>query len=551
MHDHRETLALAAAAIDFDLEPAERARLDAAFEACSLCRRQASAMRATATVLRRPLDIGTPGRVRDVVIGAAVRGGRQTPRIGSLLVASLSLLVVLGGTALIAGGRGLGIFLSSPSGSLPAPIATASGVADASPKSTPAPEPTPSPVQTETSASPSGATGPLRPGDVAAMVTDGRMVIRTLPGATADSAIFKTRLYPGQRVVILEGPVEGSGYPWYRIRLGAIQGWAAGAGRDGEPWLAPVGNGLIAFVRDAGDGSGEAIYTVGPDGTTGEAVIVADSSLAHYEQLAWSPDGGRLAFVGVPLTPDIIDAPPEIFVVDADGSNLVQVTQNDLFDDSPTWSPDGSQLAFRQAKPDPVTDPTVVVTNADGSGLRVLGPGENPVWAPDGQQIAMTVPAGGSSRIWLQRANGDDRRQVAGISVASGPPAWSPDGQFLVISSSGLSVIELVSGSVTSLTSEPAFMPAWSIGGTIAFSTSGSAPPGVFVIGSDGSGLRRLDGGGAGSVSDWSPDGRLLLLGDETQGSRVAVIDPGTAGRIAVGTDSATSRSPAWQPLLP
>lgn len=551
MHDHSEVLALAAAAIDFDLEPAERAQLDAAFEACSLCRRQASAMRATATVLRRPLDIGTPGRVRDVVIGAAVRGGRPTPRFGSLLVASLSLLVILGGTTLIVGGRGLGIFLSSPTGSLPGPTATAPGVANASPSSTPAPEPTPSPIQTETSAPPSGATGTLRPGDVAAMVTDGRMVIRTLPSASADSAIFKTRLYPGQRVLILEGPVEGSGYPWYRIRLGAIEGWAAGAGRDGEPWLAPVGNGLIAFVRDAGDGSSEAIYTVGPDGTSGEAVVVADSSLAHYEQLTWSPDGGRLAFVGVPLTPGI-DAPPEIFVVDADGSNLVQITQNDLFDDSPTWSPDGSQLAFRQAKPNPVTDPTVVVTNADGSALRVLGPGENPVWAPDGQQIAMTVPDGGSSTIWVQPSNGDDRRQVADISVASAPLAWSPDGQSLLVSSSGLSMIELVSGSVMSLTSDPASMPAWSIGGTIAFSTNGSASPGVFIIGSDGAGLRRiLDGDGVGFVSDWSPDGRLLLLSDETQGSRVTVVDPGTAGVITVGTDGATSRSPAWQPRLP
>lgn len=551
MHDHRETLALAAAAIDFKLEPAERAQLDAAFEACSLCRRQASAMRATATVLRRPLDIGTPGRVRDVVIGATVRGGRQTPRFGLLLVASLSLLVVLGGTALIAGGRGLGIFPSSPSGSLPAPVATAPGVADASPSSTPAPEPTPSPVQTETSAPPSGATGLLRPGDVAAMVTDGRMVIRTLPSASADSAIFKTRLYPGQRVVILEGPVDGSGYPWYRIRLGAIEGWAAGTGRDGEPWLAPVGNGLIAFVRDAADGSREAIYTVGPDETTGESVLVADPGLASYSELTWSPDGRRLAFVGVPLTPDI-DPAPDIFVVDADGSNMVQITQTDLYEDSPAWSPDGTKLAFRQAKPDPVTDPTVAVANADGSGLRVLGPGENPVWSPDGQTIAMTVPDGGSSRIWVQQPDGDDRRQVADVSVAAAPPAWSPDGQSLVVSSSGLSVIELISGSATSLTSDPAFMPVWSIGGTIAFSTTGSASPGVFVIESDGSGLRRvLDGGGVGVVSGWSPDGRLLLLGDNTDGSRVALVDPGTAGVIAVGTDSATSRSPAWQPRLP
>ena len=81
MHDHREILALAAAAIDFELDADERAALANALETCSLCRRQVSAMRATATVLRRPLDIGTPGRVRDVVVGAAIRRGRRTPAV--------------------------------------------------------------------------------------------------------------------------------------------------------------------------------------------------------------------------------------------------------------------------------------------------------------------------------------------------------------------------------------------------------------------------------------------------------------------------------------
>src|SRR3972149_354221 len=107
MHDHREILALAAAAVDFELDPAERSQLNAALETCHLCRRQAAEMRATATILRRPSDIGTPDRVRDVVIGAALRSGRRKPPWRSLLAASLSLLVVLGGTAVIARHHGL------------------------------------------------------------------------------------------------------------------------------------------------------------------------------------------------------------------------------------------------------------------------------------------------------------------------------------------------------------------------------------------------------------------------------------------------------------
>jgi len=122
VHDLSETLVLAAAAIDFELDPGERSQLDAALATCPLCRRQVAGLRATATILRRPSDIGTPARVRDVVIGAALRGGRRTPALRSLLAASLTLLLVLGGTAVLVGNRGLNI--PPPSDSAAAPIST-------------------------------------------------------------------------------------------------------------------------------------------------------------------------------------------------------------------------------------------------------------------------------------------------------------------------------------------------------------------------------------------------------------------------------------------
>src|SRR3990172_1186040 len=174
MHDHREILALAAAAIDFELDPAERSQLNAALETCHLCRRQAAEMRATATILRRPSDIGTPDRVRDVVIGAALRSGRRKPPWRSLLAASLSLLVVLvvlGGAAVIVGNRGFGLVPTTPP-SASAPVQTAA--AQASPTASPIPtEPVPSsPAETAPAFSPLPVgDGPLRAGDIAAPVS--------------------------------------------------------------------------------------------------------------------------------------------------------------------------------------------------------------------------------------------------------------------------------------------------------------------------------------------------------------------------------------------
>jgi Tol biopolymer transport system component len=393
--------------------------------------------------------------------------------------------------------------------------------------------------------------GPLRAGDVAAMVTDGRLVIRTKPGTGADSAIFKTKLYPGQRVETLEGPVEASGYPWFRVRLGDIEGWAAAAAIDGEPWLVPVRNGVIAFVRAAEGGIGEAIVTIGPDGTTGETYFFANPGLVHYEELTWSPDGSRLAFVA---TPSAGNGSTEIYTIDADGSNLVQITQNEVDDDSPAWSPDGTRLASRVDEVDPASpaESNVVVVTASGPGVTILGPGANPVWSPDGLQIAMTVADGGSTRIWVQEPGGGGRRQVADVSVASARPSWSPDGSSIVVSSSGLSIVDVASGSLNPLTSEPGSTPIWSIDGSIAFATTGSASPGVFVIDADGRDLRRVSADpGVVSTMVWSPDGRWLLLGDDVSGSPATIVDPVGGAMTPIGVEFGGSRSPAWQPRLP
>ncbi len=557
MHDHREILELAAAAIDFELDTAERARLRTALEECSLCRRQATAMRATATILNRPSDIGTPGRVRDVVVGAALRGSRPAPALRSLVLASLSILVVLGGTVFVAGNRGLGLFATtSPSASLSAPTAVAQP--SASPSATPAsttPAPTTSPEATPNATTPTVSMppideGPLHAGDIAAMVTDGRLVIRTKPSTGADSAVFKTKLYPGQRVETLEGPVEGSGYSWFRVRLGDVEGWAAVAGLDGDPWLAPVRNGVIALAR-AAEGDIALAITIGPDGRTDERSLFTDPGLGQYQELTWSPDGTRLAFVA---TPTAGNGSTEIYTIAADGSNLVQITQNDVDDDSPAWSPDGTRLALRVDEVDPGApgDSNVVVTSVSEPGVTVLGPGANPVWSPDGLQIAMTVADGGATRIWVQEPGGGSRRQVADVSVASARPAWSPDGLRLVVSSSGLSIVDVASGSLTPLTSEPGSKPIWSIDGSIAFATTGSASPGVFVIDADGSDLRRVSGDpGVVSMMVWSPDGRWLLLGDDVSGSPASIVDPISGAMISIGVEFGGTRSPAWQPRLP
>ena len=94
---------------------------------------------------------------------------------------------------------------------------------------------------------------------------------------------------------------------------------------------------------------------------------VPDSLEQHYvsrtsEQPARSPDGTKVAFT------TFRDGDREIYVMDADGGNPVNLTRHDAFDSAPAWSPDGRRIAFESERDGGV--PHIFVMNADGSGVE-------------------------------------------------------------------------------------------------------------------------------------------------------------------------------------
>jgi hypothetical protein len=148
----------------------------------------------------------------------------------------------------------------------------------------------------------------------------------------------------------------------------------------GEPRFLLAGGGLfyptfspdgtqIAYFNGAGDW-GNTLRVMNADGS-GVRVLI-DQEFAHVNDLAWSPDGSRLAFHG--------PYGGGIWTVGVDGSGLTKVSQMGA---APRWSPTGRQLAFESAG-------GIWVINFDGSGRRqVTLPGRRaPVWSPDGSRIA-------------------------------------------------------------------------------------------------------------------------------------------------------------------
>jgi hypothetical protein len=113
------------------------------------------------------------------------------------------------------------------------------------------------------------------------------------------------------------------------------------------------------------------------DVATGAVTTLFDYSAQSYDSApAWSPDGRQIAFESN------LDGDMEIFVMNADGSNVRQLTHNTLWDEGPAWSPDGTRFAFSRGADDLHLD--IWTMNADGSDARQLttypGRDESPDW---------------------------------------------------------------------------------------------------------------------------------------------------------------------------
>jgi dipeptidyl aminopeptidase/acylaminoacyl peptidase len=230
------------------------------------------------------------------------------------------------------------------------------------------------------------------------------------------------------------------------------------AGEANHPSWSPDGSKLAFDVQEGGDTE---IYVVDADGSNLSKLTSTDG----WNFLpAWSPDSLRIAYVHASKSNH------DIWLMNADGSNPVRLTRDPDFDLNPTWSPDASKLAFESNR---TGSPEIYVMNADGSNVSMLtdAPGfdGSPEWSPDGHRIAFVSERDGPG-IYLMESDGTGvHKLVEGKQVGPMEPEWSPDGALLAYTSSpgadmavGIFVLDLASGRTQALT-EPGDVccPSW------------------------------------------------------------------------------------------
>ena len=176
-----------------------------------------------------------------------------------------------------------------------------------------------------------------------------------------------------------------------------------------------------------------------------ESALSSAQDTAHFAiEPAWSPDGGKIAYVKwtIPVLQsgglDFDNEQRDIFVMDLDGGNITQLTDTPGGDEFvPSWSPDGSRILYDFTPKGKNGD--IWVMNADGSDqTRLTIHLENdsfPSYSPDGSQILFASARDGDNEIYLMTADSSDITQLTSNDASDWSPSWSPDGSRIVFRS--------------------------------------------------------------------------------------------------------------------
>jgi len=223
----------------------------------------------------------------------------------------------------------------------------------------------------------------------------------------------------------------------------------------------------------------------------------------------FSPDGTKIAFTSYK------SGNPDLYIKDLRTGEERCISSYPGLNFSPAWSPDGTQLALTLSKDG---QSEVYTIHPDGSGLVRLTDHPaidvSPTWSPDGRKIAFVSNRGGNPQIYTMDADGQNVQRVFFEGDYNTEPAWSPHGDLIAFNSKiggnhNICTIRPDGTDFKILTAnlERCETPAWSPDGHfLTFSSTRDGGPHIFLIDAEGTRLKKLTFRLGGNTSpNWSP----------------------------------------------
>lgn len=204
----------------------------------------------------------------------------------------------------------------------------------------------------------------------------------------------------------------------------------------------------------------------------------------------------------------------EVWIMDYDGANQRQITNERALTLTPDFSPDGQLLvytSFRRDKSD------LYLISKRGGERRLLNTGVNlntsPAFSPDGRRIAFVGAVRGNPDIYVMDVDGSNVQRLTTSASIESTPSWSPNGR------------------------------------EIAFTSSRAGSPQIYVMDAEGTNVRRISfDGNWNDDAVWSPDGQYLAFTSLVRGSyQIRIVDL-TNGESRILAGLGSNEQPTWSP---
>ncbi len=232
-------------------------------------------------------------------------------------------------------------------------------------------------------------------------------------------------------------------------------------------------------------------------------IKLTDTTNANHP--AWSPDGEKIVYA----------ANQAIWIMNSDGSEKKKLYDGMAWEGEPTFNEDGTKIYFAAESKKAFSARYISIhsMNPDGSEqLKITETVDSrePSISPDGSRLVYISRASGNYDIWTMKPNGSDKARITDATDDESSPAWSPDGN------------------------------------TVVYSTSGD----IFTIGIDALRPVRLTHDSYNNIEpSYSPDGEMIVYASDVGGDYdLWVLKADGSSHIKITSDRSSERAPTWSP---